>query len=1291
MRWADGGAIVATVALALLVLSSALAVPGPGAGDTPRATIPVVVGGSVPLALPSSSAPAAITVAPAFSPSVGTRLLGPVPATTPMTVVVGLAPPNPTGLAAYVSSAYLSGSASYHHFLSPSEIRARFAPAPTTMAAAEAYFGSFGLRATVSPTGFLLEVGGPSGAMGQAFGTQFDRYLSPSGRSFVSHPTPATLPAGYGWTGAYGLGNATPILPASGAPSSTSVAVAGPAAACAASQLGLMPCDFHTAYSIAPVYGNGTNGTGTTIAVVDVYSAAEPQTTLAADFRQFASTFALPTGGLSFAYPVPTTANLNRSGANLDWGLEEALDIEWARAIAPGASIEMTFSPDAGPGLGLAIDWLVANDAVNVISLSWGEPFTGIFNAFSGPCTSACNASTDGSYAVMDPLFEAAAAEGISVLAATGDCGAADGTSGLAVNYPAADPFVTAVGGTVLQVTASGGWLAESGWSGNASGAVSPGCVNQGGSGGGFAPLPRPPWQLGVAPANGERATPDVAMDAGTPAVIVYGGAYKSVGGTSLGTPIWAGIAALADEFAHSRLGLLTPALYGLYASANYSLAFHDITSGNNGYPAGVGWDPVTGLGTPIVSDLLPLLSGAPSAALHGPSLDLYASPRYGRAPLTVSFALESATAVPVEGVNFGDGNASLGGTAFVHTYTTPGVYAAHGFAYDGSGNSSLSPPIAIVVGGGTALSVTFSASSTTVAAGGSVTFSLGASGGRAPYLYNLSFGDGTFQVNQSGPTVTHVFHLAGSFCSEAVVRDSADPVDGAASVRIGIAVGGAPAPSCGPSGVPIVLTANTTAQIRDAPAEFPSLFSSSGGVAPPSGLTNSVQYSANDTYVRACGCAIFPTSGQYTVTAWENDTVDDSASVTVNVTVAPPLLGTFSASTERGVAPLTVTFRAAVTGGDGANASTTGWAFGNGHGAVGSNVSETYAQPGEYLAIGALSDRGHGNASEAFLIDVVAPNATGTLGVTATISPAVAVASGTTVQFQGAVVAPNGTGTPLGIAWDLGEGFGAFGPEANQTYRYPLPSAFGNALPVGISVVDGAGTVELRENLTLPSFFAVEPGGFVPRRSTLALATQLSPTSGPVPLRVTASSVATGADVLGVSWSFGDGSTAAGALANHTYAVAGLFTLVATARDAFGHVVVDSTPVRTDPALSVGGGPVPVSGMAPLTVEFSAAASGGYGPPYTYQWTFSSGPGASGPSVNRTFGQAGTYSASVNVTDRGGGTARRNWTVTVAAPAVPASLVILGGGAAVGVGSALFAVGRVRRKRRTPAGGVSP
>ena len=1291
MRWAEGGAIVATVALALLVLSSALAVPGPGAGDTPRAAIPVVVGGSSPRALPSSSGPAAITVAPAFSPSVGTRLLGPVPTTTPMTVVVGLAPPNPTGLAAYVSSAYLSGSASYHHFLPPSEIRARFAPAPATMAAAEAYFGSFGLRATVSPSGFLLEVGGPSGAMGHAFGTQFDRYLSSSGRSFVSHPTPATLPAGYGWTGAYGLGNATPILPASGAPSSTSVAVAGPAAACAASQLGLMPCDFHTAYSIAPVYGNGTNGTGTTIAVVDVYSAAEPQTTLAADFRQFASTFALPTGGLSFAYPVPTTANLNRSGANLDWGLEEALDIEWARAIAPGASIEMTFSPDAGPGLGLAIDWLVANDAVNVISLSWGEPFTGLFNAFSGPCTSACNASTDGSYAVMDPLFEAAAAEGISVLAATGDCGAADGTSGLAVNYPAADPFVTAVGGTVLQVTASGGWLAESGWSGNASGAVSPGCVNQGGSGGGFAPLPRPPWQLGVAPANGERATPDVAMDAGTPAVIVYGGAYKSVGGTSLGTPIWAGIAALADEFAHSRLGLLTPALYGIYASANYSLAFHDITSGNNGYPAGPGWDPVTGLGTPIVSDLLPLLSGTPSAALHGPSVDLYASPRYGRAPLTVSFALESATAVPVEGVNFGDGNASLGGTAFVHTYTTSGVYAAQGFAYDGSGNSSLSPPIAIVVGGGTALSVTFSASSTTVAAGGSVTFSLGASGGRAPYLYNLSFGDGTSQVNQSGPTVTHVFHLAGSFCSEAVVRDSADPVDGAASVRIGIAVGGAPAPSCGPSGVPIVLTANTTPQIRDAPAEFPSLFSSSGGVAPPSGLTNSVQYSANDPYVRACGCAIFPTSGQYTVTAWENDTVDDSASVIVNVTVAPPLLGTFSASTERGVAPLTVEFRAAVTGGYGANASTTAWTFGDGHRAVGANVTETYAQPGEYLAIGALSDLGHGNASEAFLIDVVAPNATGALGVTATISPAVAVASGTTVQFQGAVVAPNDTGAPLEIAWDLGEGFGAFGPEANQTYRSPLPSSFGNALPVGISVVDGAGTVELRENLSLPSFFAVEPGGFVPRRSTLALATQFSPTSGPIPLRVTASSVATGADLLGVNWSFGDGSTAAGALVNHTYAVAGSFTLVATTRDAFGNVAVDSVPVLTDPALSVAGGPVPVTGVAPLTVEFSAAASGGYGPPYTYQWTFSSGTGASGPAVSRTFDQAGTYSASVNVTDRDGGTARMNWTVTVAAPPVPASLLILGAGAAVGLGLAVLAVARERRKRRTVAGGLSP
>jgi subtilase family serine protease len=136
----------------------------------------------------------------------------------------------------------------------------------------------------------------------------------------------------------------------------------------------------------------------------------------------------------------------------------------------------------------------------------------------------------------------------------------------------------------------------------------------------------KPGYQDGIPGIGAMRGVPDVSADAsghtGMAIAIATpgGGTYiRNSGGTSASAPIWAGLIALADQFAHRHLGFVNPALYRIAASPAYHRAFHDITSGNNtakfppktftGYRAAPGWDPVTGLGSPDAQWLVPLLA----------------------------------------------------------------------------------------------------------------------------------------------------------------------------------------------------------------------------------------------------------------------------------------------------------------------------------------------------------------------------------------------------------------------------------------------------------------------------------------------------------------------------------------------------------------------------------------------------------------------------------------------------------------------------------------------------------
>ncbi len=217
---------------------------------------------------------------------------------------------------------------------------------------------------------------------------------------------------------------------------------------------------------------------------------------------------------------------------------------------------------------------------------------------------------------------------------------------------------------------------------------------------------------------------------------IVQGGGAEPVGGTSLATPLWAGFAAIADQYAGRDLGLLDPTVYSILRSANYSTDFHDVTSGNNGYSAGTGWDPVTGIGTPIVGALVKDLT---EPLPPDPSLRvlLYANETYGPTPTTVRFGVAPSggqTPYPLEGVYFGDGTSGLATDGVVsHTFTRSGVYTAIAFAADSSGNLTSSYPVAIVVGGGGPLNITLTPSTGAPGVDAPVTFTATVVGGLAP------------------------------------------------------------------------------------------------------------------------------------------------------------------------------------------------------------------------------------------------------------------------------------------------------------------------------------------------------------------------------------------------------------------------------------------------------------------------------------------------------------------------------------------------------------------------------
>ena len=355
---------------------------------------------------------------------------------------------------------------------------------------------------------------------------------------------------------------------------------------------------------------DGWTGKGQRIVVVDAYGSP----TVRADLDVFSQTFGLPKADLNVYYPggAPQTSTAHR-GQPLSWAGETSLDVQWAHAIAPDATINLVVAPNNyGNALNVAVKYAVDHDLGDVLSMSYGADEAAIKGRGNNLQLQQSHAN-----------FAAAADKGISLFASSGDDGASNGGPALAAGYPASDPLVTAVGGTNLFASDTGAYQGETVWGDEASCAVHQpfGCTLGPIGATGGAPstvFPVPAYQAGVN-GNAMRTTSDVSYNASVyTSVFVYEGfnanpddnGFYFYGGTSSGSPQWAAIGALADQQAGHRLGALNPALYAIGTGATHALAFHDVTSGNNawqgpGLDAKVGYDDPTGLGSPDVSNLV--------------------------------------------------------------------------------------------------------------------------------------------------------------------------------------------------------------------------------------------------------------------------------------------------------------------------------------------------------------------------------------------------------------------------------------------------------------------------------------------------------------------------------------------------------------------------------------------------------------------------------------------------------------------------------------------------------------
>lgn len=407
----------------------------------------------------------------------------------------------------------------------------------------------------------------------------------------------------------------------------------------------LFPADVWTIYDMNPLLTAGYDGTGQKLVVV-----GQSNIDLA-DVRSFRQQAGLPANDAQIVVGGSDPGTISGQAGEID------LDLEWAGAMAPNATIYYVYANNSFDATEYAID----NNLAPVITSSYTQ------------CEAQVIGAKLGSAAFFESIAQQANALGITWVAASGDQGAAacetgaasTAVNGLAVNMPSSIPEVTAVGGATFNDSAGGYWSVTNAavTDGSALKYIPEVAWNDSGiagrlsaSGGGASSLyAKPSWQSGLGvPNDGARDVPDVALAASPNHVgyaVVEEGLAEVVGGTSASAPVFAGMLTLLNHYlvgnhlqAKAGLGNINPTLYRVAHSS--STAFHDITSGSNivacaintpnctngnmGWAAGPGFDLVTGWGSVDLANLASqwivraggalTLTAAPSIVIENPA-----------------------------------------------------------------------------------------------------------------------------------------------------------------------------------------------------------------------------------------------------------------------------------------------------------------------------------------------------------------------------------------------------------------------------------------------------------------------------------------------------------------------------------------------------------------------------------------------------------------------------------------------------------------------------------------------
>ena len=640
----------------------------------------VVAGVSALLAFGLSGAAAASagghssgTVITGVRPSWATsaRDIGPAAATNRVSLRVWLSLRDPGAVAQLVKSVTNPKSPLYGHYLTPAQFNAQYAPTAAHASAVASWLRSTGLQVTSMPsTHRYVAASGSVSQVQRAFGVSLNNYTvgAHTWRAPANNPTvpsslastvltvtgldtgdhsmhpastkPPAPPAGfrnsppfstnYGDNPAQFQADGTTPLPQFNGQTLPYVVK------------GYTPPPLRSAYGAA---GSGLDGSGTTVAITDAYFAG----TIVSDANQYVDNHDASSPhlaqGTNYFQSLPSSFSLARRCNASGWEGEETLDVEAVHAIAPKATIKY-FAASSCQNTGFidALTRVVNDPGVDVVTNSW-----------SGLETQ----ETPGITAAYETIFQQGIVEGMTFSFSSGDDGdelAATGTK--QVDYPSSDPYVTAAGGTSIGIS-NGAFVGQTGWGTmkatlGSSGWGTPAFLY--GAGGGCSALfAEPAYQTGTnatGMCGNNRGVPDISMDADPNTGFLVGEtqtfphhviAYDEyrIGGTSLASPLFAGILALADQAAGTSIAEANVLLYSLSSSITDVQAEGQAGSfpdqGNvradyaNGVDAsggtlysvrtfdqdtslatGAGWDQVTGLGTLNAAGIGALAAAAP-------------------------------------------------------------------------------------------------------------------------------------------------------------------------------------------------------------------------------------------------------------------------------------------------------------------------------------------------------------------------------------------------------------------------------------------------------------------------------------------------------------------------------------------------------------------------------------------------------------------------------------------------------------------------------------------------------